>query len=95
MTAALHALREEGAEMLTTTADGTDLEGTSVSKGVRISDAGVALEHDWYSGYLRIATNEKSMVRSYFTADTLDQMQRVEARTRMLYTEAFGGTVVD
>ncbi len=95
MAAAIRQLADEGADTVTTTADGIDLEGTVVSKGVAITGEGVELQPGWYSGYLRIATNEKSVVRSYFTAAEADELQRIESRARDLYTRAFGGTVID
>ena len=68
MAAVIRHFVGEGAAIVTATPDGIDLQGTALSKGVRIDADGVRLDSGWYSGYLRIATNEKSVVRSYFSA---------------------------
>jgi phosphomannomutase len=85
----------QGAATVTATPDGIDLQGTVVSKGVTIDDAGVHLEPGWYSGYLRHATNEKGVVRSYFSAADPALIERLEADARRILSEDFRGVVID
>jgi len=69
---------------VTTTPDGIDLQGTCLAKGVQIRPGVANLEKGWYSGYLRIATNEKAVVRSYFSAGDSATGKQVEARARRI-----------
>jgi phosphomannomutase len=85
----------EGAGTTTATPEGIDLEGTVVEKGVSIDENGVRLEPGWYSGYLRNSTNEKGVVRSYFSSADPKQRQRVEHEARRLLADDFKGIVVD
>lgn len=48
--------------------DGIDLEGTVVYKGVHIENGTFTIDTLWYSAYVRSATNEKGIVRSYISA---------------------------
>ncbi len=91
----IHRLRSEGAAIQTTTPDGIDLEGTVVSQGVSISEAGVSLADTWYSGYLRIATNEKAVVRCYFSAGDTTGLASVETLARDLLAGPFQGRVIE
>lgn len=95
MEAVIRRLDGDGAASVTATPDGIDLQGTCLSKGVRLDPGSVELEEGWYSGYLRIATNEKSVVRSYFSAGDRPGGQRIESEARRILEEDFGGRVID
>jgi phosphomannomutase len=83
----------EGASKATATPHGIDLQGACLSRGVRL-DRG-ELDAGWYSGYLRIATNERSVVRSYFNAADATAGHRVETEARRILEERFRGRVID
>lgn len=85
----------EGATQVTATPEGIDLEGTVLSRGVVVEPAGVRLEPGWYSGCLRVATNEKAVVRSYFSSADPEQIERIECQTRRILAEQFNGTIID
>jgi phosphomannomutase len=85
----------EGASQATATPDGIDLQGTCLSHGVGLDPGAVRLDPGWYSGYLRIATNEKGVVRSYFSAGDTPSGRRVEQAARRILGEQFSGTVID
>jgi len=95
--AVLDAFADEGATMQSATADGIDLQGTVITKGVQLDggESGIALEAGWFSGYLRAATNEKGIVRSYFSADNTRTGERIEEKTRQILESQFGGQVVE
>jgi phosphomannomutase len=95
LSAVVAMLRDEGAGTVTETPDGIDLEGTCVAQGVRLEGKSADLSPDWYSGYLRIATNEKAVVRSYFSAGTVSRGRAIELQVRRLLEERFHGRVVD
>ena len=85
----------EGAATVTATPDGIDLQGTCLSRGVHLEPGKVALDDGWYSGYLRVATNEKGVVRSYFSAGDTASGGRVEQEARRILQEEFKGAVID
>ncbi|MBI5832422.1 MAG: hypothetical protein HZB16_08965 [Armatimonadetes bacterium] len=85
----------EGADTVTHTPDGIDLEGTVLNRGVHLEPGRVGLDEGWYSGYLRVATNEKGVVRSYFSAGDTTHGRRVETETRHMLADQFGGQVIE
>jgi phosphomannomutase len=93
--AVVHHFAAAGAQVVTATPDGTDLQGTCLSQGVNLTPGSVKLENGWYSGYLRIATNEKGVVRSYFSAADAAAGGRVQMQTRHLLEGDFAGKVID
>jgi hypothetical protein len=62
---------------------------------VRLEPGAVQLDEGWYSGYLRVATNEKAVVRSYFSAGDTASGQRVEGQARQILEKRFAGRVID
>jgi phosphomannomutase len=85
----------EGAGRVTSTPDGIDLQGTCLDRGVHLEPGHVKLSAGWYSGYLRIATNEKGVVRSYFSASDATSGKRVENAAREILERQFKGKVID
>ena len=84
-----------GASTVTATDDGIDLQGTVLHYGVELSPGHVGLADGWYSGYLRPATNERAVVRSYFSAGDAQTGQRIESATREVLEHQFRGRVID
>lgn len=95
MAAVIAHFTGEGAGTVTATPDGIDLQGTCLSRGVHLDPGEVKLEAGWYSGYLRIATNEKGVVRSYFSAGDTQTGKRVETDARGILEKQFAGRVID
>ncbi len=95
MAAILSYFGGEGARQQSATDDGIDLQGTCLEKGVELNPGHVHLEDGWYSGYIRISTNEKSVLRSYFSAGDTTSGQRVEKIAREICEKQFGGKVVE
>lgn len=91
----IRRLVDEGAETATATDDGVDLEGTVVRRGVRLDGDEPVLEPGWYSGYLRIATNEKAVARSYFSAADPAVLEVVQCQVRTTWLSEFGGRVIE
>ena len=86
---------DKGASSTTTGPDGSDLEGTCLSFGVEIDPPKVELKDGWYAGYLRVATNEKGVVRSYFSAGGADSGGEIESQARNILGVTFGGVIVE
>lgn len=96
MQAVLDHFVDQGAVATTHTPDGVDLQGTVLNKGVRLDDAGsLNLEPGWFSGYIRVATNEKGVVRSYFSAGDTRTGERVEEQARDILENQHGGQVIE
>ncbi|MBI4579574.1 MAG: hypothetical protein HY718_07730 [Planctomycetes bacterium] len=93
--ALIHHFLADGARTVTATPEGIDLHGTVVSRGVIIDDAGVRLEPAWYTGYLRVATNEKGVVRSYFSSADPNRIEQIESVVRGILANELGGNLID
>jgi phosphomannomutase len=89
---ALHFFRAEGAVVSSRAADGSDLMGFYVSRGINL-DTGKPFK-GWYQAYLRIATNEKAVIRSYISADDPQTGLRRQKELREIFTSV-GGKVID
>jgi hypothetical protein len=88
--------QSQGASATTRTADGIDLQGTVLQRGVNADDrGGLTVEAGWFSGYLRVATNEKGVVRSYFSAGETRTGERVEEQARDILENQFNGQVIE
>jgi phosphomannomutase len=92
LSACLHCFRDDGAEVVSRTTDGADLMGFHVSKGIDPRTG--ALEAGWYQGYLRVATNEKAVLRSYVSAGDQGVGRGWENRIKEKLS-ARGGRMVD
>ncbi len=95
LSAIVEMLLASGANTVTHTPDGIDLEGTCIAWGVTLSGVDAVLDPNWYSGYLRVATNENAVVRSYFSAGDPSRGRDIESQVRELLEQRFAGRVVD
>lgn len=95
MSAVIEHCVQGGASTMTHTPEGMDLEGTVIRQGVDLRPGQVKLAEGWYSGYLRVATNEKSVVRSYFSAGDPRKGKAVEKEAREILGKKFRGRVID
>ena len=66
-----------------------------MNRGVALGAGSVSLADRWYSGYFRVATNEKGVVRSYLSTGNGNFGRGLEQRTRPLLDQEFGGQVID
>jgi phosphomannomutase len=89
---ALQIFRGDGAAVISRTADGVDLMGFHVSKGIG-PDTG-ELQKGWYQAYLRAATNEKAVIRSHISAADPYVGRDWEKRIRETLS-TLGGRVID
>jgi phosphomannomutase len=91
MEAVLQSLCEEQADLMSKTGDGIDLRGTVFTKGL---DLAGELGRQWYSGYVRISTNEKSVLRAYLCSGNADLGRRMEEKIRGI-CQHYGGRPVE
>jgi phosphomannomutase len=84
----------EGANMVSKTPEGVDLQGTLVAKGIDLEARVAPAADHWYSGYLRMATNEKAVVRVYITADEAAYGRGIERDLRAILRR-YGAREID
>ena len=87
--------KQDGAEITSQSADGIDLQGNVIYKGVNINAGDVELMEGWYSGYIRIATNEKGVLRSYVSTADRTRGEKIVAEVRRILEKEFKGKVID
>ncbi len=90
-----HRLTERGALSVSATNDGIDLGGTQISKGVNLEPGHVALEDGWYSGFIRSATNEKAVVRLFFSAGEEKVGRAIAGEVTELLEHELGGRQIE
>ena len=95
MRAIVGVLEAEGARSASATSDGIDLGGTQISKGVRLDPGHVALEPGWYSGYIRSATNERAVLRSFFSAGDSATGRRILDTVVEILSGTYRGTQIE
>ncbi|NOY60594.1 MAG: hypothetical protein GXO75_16925 [Calditrichaeota bacterium] len=83
------------AETISHTKDGIDLEGILVLYGINIDTFAIKDPDRWFSGYFRIATNEKSVARFYITTQSASDCESYEAIIRETLETEYDGIVVD
>ena len=93
--AVIDFFRKEGAMIKSATDDGIDLEGTVFYMGMEIKDGKMYLGEKWYSAYIRTATNEKGVVRSYISAADTGLGESVKQQVVRLLKEVHNGTEVE
>jgi phosphomannomutase len=87
--------KADGAIVADKAEDGSDLQGICLSRGVHLSENRTTLADDWFSGYIRVATNEKGVVRCYFSSGDQALGRTIEQQARQLLEERFAGKVVE
>ncbi|MBN2551223.1 MAG: hypothetical protein JXB06_00575, partial [Spirochaetales bacterium] len=90
--AVLQYFEDDHAALVSETEEGIDLMGTVASKGVDL-EAG-ELDSAWYSGYVRAATNEKSVLRFYLSTGISNLGLQTEQRIREIF-EHYHGNAID
>jgi hypothetical protein len=95
MASLIEHFKDDDATITSESNDGIYLEGTVIYKGVLINSSGVTLTENWYSGYVRIATNEKGVVRSYISSAGRELGEKIVATVRDILETQFNGIVID
>jgi hypothetical protein len=94
LAAVVEAMRSQGARQIDTAPDGSSLEGLILERGLQ-KEGELKLDDDWFSGFLRSATNEEGVVRSYFSAGSAELIRSIEQRARSILGGRFNGDVVE
>ena len=85
----------EGAQVVTATPDGIELGGSQISRGVHLQAPRVRLDDGWYSGFVRTSTNEKAVLRLFFTAGSLEHGGRLTQEITRVMRDVFGGRQIE
>ena len=95
MKVVIQYFEEDEAFITSQSNDGIDLEGNVIYKGVEINNKGVSLADVWYSGYIRIATNEKGVVRSYISSSNKETGEKIIASIKDILETQFKGKIIE
>ncbi|MEI7828346.1 MAG: hypothetical protein WCI31_01180 [Prolixibacteraceae bacterium] len=95
LSAVIRFFEDKKAIMSTKSDDGIELEGTVVYKGVRKINGSILLENEWFAAYVRTATNEKGIVRSYISSGDHFYGKGITEKVIGILKDEFGGTEVE
>jgi len=91
----IHFFESQKAELATQSENGIELEGTVIYKGVHKKDGLITLEKEWYSAYVRTATNEKGIIRSYISSSDSGYGKKIKSGIIQMLANEFGGMEVE
>ena len=84
-----------GAKIITHTSEGIDLQGIMVLYGINPESLILEIQDRWFTGYFRIATNEKSVARFYLSARNAEDCRNYEKMIRDTLENEYNGIAVD
>ncbi len=93
--AVINFFESEKAQLSTRSASGIELEGTVVYKGVLKKDCVISLEKEWYAAYVRIATNENGIVRSYISSSDSAYGEKIKDKIIQILKYEFKGVEIE
>ncbi|MEI6678766.1 MAG: hypothetical protein WCL21_09175 [Mariniphaga sp.] len=95
MEAVIALFKNDHALLTSHSENGDDLEGTVVYKGITVKSGKTSLSDEWYAAYIRTATNEKGVVRSYISSCNASVGQKLQQRIIRLLTDQFNGKEIE
>ncbi len=95
LSAAIHFFETEKALVSTKSESGIDLEGTLIYKGISRRDSRIQLENEWYSAFVRTATNEKGIVRSYLSSSDPGYGEKIKSKIIQILKDEFKGEEIE
>jgi len=95
MNAILKLFKDDQAILTTHSENGDDLEGTVIYKGISKQSTRISLDDNWYAAYVRTATNEKGVVRSYISSGDEKIGKELQQRIITLLQRDFGGKEIE
>lgn len=93
--AVIELFKNDQASLTTHSENGDDLEGTVVYKGVVHQSGTINLNDGWYAAYIRTATNEKGVVRSYISSGDRKVGKALQEKIIRLLTDQFNGKEIE
>jgi phosphomannomutase len=95
LAALIDLFKYEKASLFTKSESGIELEGTVAYKDVLIENGEVTLGKEWFSAYLRTATNEKGVVRSYISICNAEYGEKTRKQLVKILKEEFNGNEIE
>lgn len=95
LAAVLAFFGSEKAELTTKSKTGIELEGTVIYKGVNRNEGAFHLDKSWYAAYVRTATNEKGIVRSYISSSDSQCGEQIRAKIINILKLDFNGSEIE
>jgi hypothetical protein len=95
MNGVISIFKNDQSKLVTHSENGDDLEGTVVYKGVDHHHGKINLRDDWYAAYIRTATNEKGVVRSYISGCNSQVGKALQEKIVRLLTDQFNGKEIE
>jgi phosphomannomutase len=95
MEAVIAVFKNDQAQLTSHSENGDDLEGTVVYKGITLKSGKTSLSDEWYAAYIRTATNEKGVVRSYISSCNALVGQKLQERIAGLLADQFNGKEIE
>lgn len=93
--AVINLFESEKAQLSTQSESGIELEGTVVYKGVLKKDCMINLEKEWYAAYVRTATNENGIVRSYISSSDSGYGEEIKDKIIQILKYEFKGVEIE
>ena len=95
MKAVINLFENDKARCITHSENGDDLEGTVIYKGLQTENGKLQLSGDWYAAYVRTATNEKGVVRSYISSCNIEKGLELQHKIIDLLKQNFNGKEIE
>ena len=95
MNTVISLFKRDNAQMTTHSENGDDLGGTVIYKGIELQPGKIILKEVWYAAYIRTATNEKGVVRSYISSCNIEVGLKLREEIGRLLREQFDGLEID
>ena len=95
MAGVISLFENDQARLTTHSENGDDLEGTVVYKGITPHSGKITLNDNWYAAYVRTATNEKGVVRSYISSCNRTVGKNLQEKIVRLLTDQFNGREIE
>jgi phosphomannomutase len=95
LNAVISLFESDYAKLTTHSENGDDLDGTVVYKGVDQAGGKIHLGNDWYAAYVRTATNEKGVVRTYISSCTAEVGEKLREKIEKILRAEFQGKEIE
>ena len=95
LAAVLAFFGNQKAELTTKSETGIELEGTAIYRGVSRKEGTFQLEKSWYAAYVRTATNEKGIVRSYISSSDSRYGEQIRTEVIKILKLEFNGSEIE
>ncbi len=93
LTFAVKNLSKDKASISKSSPEGIDLQGIAFTKGIDTETKQI-VKADWYSGFYRASTNEKSVARFYISSGKSEVLMGLHRKIKIICEKELNGTMV-